>query len=145
MQNKKIQTKIMVFGTFDGLHEGHLDFFKQARKLSDNPILIVSIALDKNVARIKGTRPILDEKKRFNLVKKCNLVDRVVFGGVKNYISHIQKIHPSIIALGYDQVAYIENLKKDLKQAGLLAKVFRLKPYKEKIYKNSLLRKNIQS
>ena len=23
--------KIMVFGTFDGLHPGHLDFFRQAR------------------------------------------------------------------------------------------------------------------
>ena len=27
----------MVFGTFDFLHKGHLNFFKQARKLSAHP------------------------------------------------------------------------------------------------------------
>jgi cytidyltransferase-like protein len=40
-----MRKKIMVFGTFDGLHEGHLVFLKQARKLTEKPFLIVSIAL----------------------------------------------------------------------------------------------------
>ena len=53
----KKKIRIMVFGTFDGLHEGHLDFFKQARQLSKNPFLIVSIARDKNVKIIKKIFP----------------------------------------------------------------------------------------
>ncbi len=139
MLEKKSKTKIMVFGTFDGLHQGHLSFFKQARKLAKKAILVVSIARDKNVFKIKGARPRLNEKKRFNLVKKCDLVDFVVLSGVKNYLPHIKKIRPNMIALGYDQRAYVKNLKKDLKTTGLIVKVVRMKPYKEGIYKNSLL------
>src|SRR3989344_5438626 len=33
---------VMVFGTFDILHVGHLDFFKQARKLGDYLLVVVA-------------------------------------------------------------------------------------------------------
>ena len=132
--------KIMVFGTFDGLHKGHINFFKQAKKFMKNSFLIVSIARDKNVLRIKGKYPDKNEKERKTLVGKCDLVDRVVLAGIKNHIPHIVKIHPIVIALGYDQKAYVKNLKKDLKNKGILIKIVRMKPYKEKIYKNHLLK-----
>ena len=48
----KKRTKIMIFGTFDGLHKGHLNFFKQAKNFIQNSFLIVSIARDKNVYKI---------------------------------------------------------------------------------------------
>jgi cytidyltransferase-like protein len=141
MGKKKQKTKIMVFGTFDGLHKGHLNFFKQAKKLSKDSFLVVSVARDKNVFRIKKSLPYLNEKKRWSLIKKSSIVDQVVMGGVKNHITHIKKVHPNFIALGYDQRAYVKNLKKDLKNIGVLVKIVRLKPYKEKIYKNHLLNK----
>ncbi|OGI68858.1 hypothetical protein A3A05_01770 [Candidatus Nomurabacteria bacterium RIFCSPLOWO2_01_FULL_41_12] len=133
------QTRIMVFGTFDGLHEGHLDFFKQARKLARQSFLVVSVARDKNVFKIKNHFPHLNEKKRMILVKSCFLVDKAVLSGIKNHIPHILKERPDIIALGYDQKAYVQNLKKDLKNKGLNVSIIRLRPYKEKIYKNHLL------
>jgi len=130
--------RVMVFGTFDGLHQGHLNFFKQARNLSKNSYLIVSVARDKNVKKIKGILPYLNEKKRLALVKKCKCANKVILSGIKNHIPHILKESPNIIALGYDQKDYIKNLKKDLKNKGLLVKIVRLKPYKEKVYKNHL-------
>ena len=131
--------KIMVFGTFDVLHKGHLNFFKQARRLAKNPYLVVSIARDVNVKRIKGRKPRLPEKLRFKVVKRCSLVDKVVLGGIKNPIPHILKEKPNIIALGYDQGAYIKNLKQILKTKGLEVRVVRLKAYKPKAYKSSLI------
>jgi len=131
----------MVFGTFDGLHKGHLNFFKQARALTRFPFLIVSVARDKNVIKIKKKHSFLNEKKRMILVKKCKLVDKAVLSGVKNHIPHIVKEYPDIIALGYDQKAYVKNLKKDLKN--ITVKIIRLKPYKEKIYKNRLLKNKL--
>ena len=159
------RTRIMVFGTFDGLHEGHINFFKQAKSFIQNSSLIVSIARDKNVLRIKGEYPEKNEMERMILVEKCQLVDRVVLSGIKNHLPHIVRIHPDIIALGYDQKAYIDkrgsrgrassytaseskshqgnpyvkNLKKDLKNKGISVKIVRLKPYKKNIYKNHLL------
>lgn len=34
-----MQKKALAFGTFDGLHEGHEDFFRQAKKFGDNLIV----------------------------------------------------------------------------------------------------------
>lgn len=132
------RTRIMIFGTFDGLHPGHFNFFKQARALAKRCFLIVSIARDKNVIKIKNKRPFLNEKQRMILVKKCKLVDKAVLSGTKNHIPHIVKAYPDIIALGYDQKAYVKNLKKDLKN--ITVKIMRLKPYKEQVYKNNLLK-----
>lgn len=143
MSKKKGETKktrIMVFGTFDGLHKGHLDFLKQAKNFTRNSFLIVSIARDQNVFKIKGKYPKLKELARMALVKKRKLVDQVILSGRKNHIPHIVRMRPDIIALGYDQKAYVQNLKKDLENKGILVKIARLKPYKEKIYKNHLLK-----
>lgn len=135
------KTRIMVFGTFDILHEGHLNFFKQARALAKNPYLIVSIARDQNVKKIKGRRPTLNQGQRLAAVKTSQLVDRSVLGGLKTYLAHIKKEHPGIIALGYDQTAYVDNLKRDLAKAGIKPKIRRLKAYKPKIHKSSLLKR----
>lgn len=131
----------MIFGTFDGLHLGHLNFFEQARSLAENPFLIVSISRDKNVEKIKNRKTTLSENKRMMLVKKSKLVNKVVLSGVEKYIPHIVKENPEIIALGYDQKAYVKNLKNELLKEGMKVKIVRLKPYKENIYKNSLLKK----
>jgi FAD synthetase len=140
VSKRLLKTKIMVFGTFDGVHKGHLNFFKQAKNFIKNSFLIVSIARDKNVLKIKGRYPTFNEKKRMVLVKNCPLVDKVVLAGVENHLPHIIKERPDIIALGYDQKSYVKNLQKDLKDKGVLVKIVRLKPYKEKIYKSNLLK-----
>ncbi len=133
-------TKVMVFGTFDGLHKGHENFLKQARRLGPSVFLVVSIARDANVFKIKGEKPRLKEKERLLLLQNSPLVDKAVLGGVRDHIPHIVKERPDIIGLGYDQKAYIKNLKKDLKDRGLMVKIVRLNPHKEHIYKNSLLK-----
>ena len=139
---KKGIVKIMVFGVFDGLHPGHLNFFHQARRLSERPYLVVSLARDVNVVKLKGRRPKLGERKRKANLEKSKLAQRVVLGGIKNHLAHILKVRPDIIALGYDQKFYVKNLKRDLKNKGLSVKVVRLKPYKKNIYKNSLLKRS---
>lgn len=131
---------IMVFGTFDVIHKGHLNFFKQAKKLSKHPYLVVSVARDVNVLRIKNKRTHFNERDRVLQIKKLKIVDKVVLGGLKSYIPHIVKVKPKILALGYDQVVYTKNLKEILMNKGLLVKVVRLKPYKQKVYKSSLIK-----
>jgi len=133
--------KVMVFGTFDGLHKGHLHFFRQAKNLAPKIKLIVSIARDKNVLKIKGRLPLKNERERMMTVKKSGLVDKVVLAGKTNHIPHILKESPHIIALGYDQKRYVKNLKKDLKEKGILVEIVRLKPYQQNIYKSHLLNK----
>lgn len=135
------KTRIMVFGTFDMIHSGHRNFFNQARKLAKRPYLIVSIARDKNVLRIKGSLPRFSQYERLQLVQSVPDVDEAVIGGYRDHLPHILKARPEIIAIGYDQVAYVKGLRQQLRDHGLTVKVVRLKPYKVDRYKTSLLAK----
>ena len=44
--------KVMCSGTFDGLHPGHFNFFKQAKSKGD--YLTVIVARDENVEKIRN-------------------------------------------------------------------------------------------
>lgn len=139
MKQGSKKTKIMVFGTFDMIHKGHRHFFMQARSLSNNPKLIVSLARAKNVERIKGRAPRRTDAERLAAIKQLPEVDQAVLGGVREHLPHIVRIAPDIIALGYDQTAYVAGLKRELKAAGLATKVIRLQPFEPEKYKTSLL------
>ncbi len=133
-------TRIMVFGTFDILHEGHLDFFRQARSLAPDAQLIVSVARDASTERVKGERPKNNELFRMKEIEACRLVDEVVLGDKEGFITHILEARPDIIALGYDQASeYVRDLPAELSNAGLQTKVVRLKAFKPHIYKTSKL------
>ena len=125
----------MVFGAFDILHPGHLDFLKQAKKLGR--YLIVSVARDKNVKKVKGVAPVFSEKERLQNIRALKIVDRVVLGGISDPMPHIKKEKPDVIALGYDQGDYLDNLQ-DLK-----IKTVRLKAFKPGAYKSSKIRDKI--
>jgi len=133
-------TRIMLFGTFDMLHAGHLDMFRQARLLAEDPILVVSIARDSAVIRIKKSAPKNPQDTRMALVRACDLVDEVVLGDEVGSISHIQAARPDIIALGYDQEGeYVDTLESELDRAGITAKIVRLQAFEPDVYKTSKL------
>ncbi len=132
--------RIMIFGTFDMIHEGHEDFFRQARELAENPYLIVSIARDAIAARVRGYAPKNNEDARRALLEAHPLIEEVVIGDESGYMEHIKKCAPDIIALGYDQHGeYVDSLERDLKTAGMVTKVVRLAPYKPETFKTSKL------
>ena len=89
---KKTAQKVMVFGVFDLLHPGHLNFLIQARELGDK--LIVSIARDLNVFKIKGQRPVHGERQRLEALTLLPVVDKVVLGGLRDPWPHIVKEKP---------------------------------------------------
>jgi len=133
-------TRIMVFGTFDMIHKGHENFFKQARAFAPDPYLIASVARDEVVTRLKGRRPQHREDERLTMVAARLLADKAVLGDTVGYIEHIRAHKPDVIALGYDQHGeYVEHLEEELQKAGLKTRVVRLKPYRPELYKTSKL------
>lgn len=135
-------TRIMVFGTFGMVHDGHRDFFRQARALAEDPVLIVSVARDSAAQRVKGSAPRRSEIERLALVGKEELVDEVVLGDESGYMNHIGVAAPEIIALGYDQEGeYVDRLEQDARDAGLALRIVRLQAFQPEIYKTSKLRR----
>lgn len=133
--------KIMVFGTFDVLHKGHISFFLQAKKLANH--LIVVVGRDKFVKKAKGKFPKNAAKVRVRQIRKTEITDKVVLGSdTYNYFRTLRTYKPEIIALGYDQKPSIHKLIKDLRRHRLAnIKIVRLKPYKPNTYKSSKLKK----
>jgi tRNA pseudouridine55 synthase len=131
---------VLVSGTFDGVHEGHKNYFQQARKLGHKLICIVARA--SVVKKIKGEYPRLDAKKRIKLVKQCTEIDQVflgTYGKDGEIYNFVAQLKPDVIALGYDQKAYTKNLKREMKRRGLRVKVIRLNAYKPHVYKSSII------
>ena len=51
---KKFMRKVMVFGTFDIIHKGHINMLIQAKKLGD--FLVVVLACDKTIEAVKNRK-----------------------------------------------------------------------------------------
>jgi FAD synthetase len=126
--------KVMGFGTFDGIHPGHLFFLRQLKKLGDEVFVVV--ARDGNVGKIKGNPTCFSEQERLEAIKKTGLADRVFLGHATDFYYRIKKFRPDVIGLGYDQKADIEDLKKTFPNI----KIVRLKALRPEKYKSSILR-----
>lgn len=132
------QTKVLIFGTFDIIHPGHLSFIRQAENEGD--ILYVVIARDANVVKIKGRKSVNSEKERVINLKEKLGVKNILLGNLEDHFKVIEKIKPDIICLGYDQEISIDSLTAELKKRSLFLVIKRLLPYKEDSYKSSKLR-----
>ena len=135
--------KIMAFGTFDIFHRGHESFLKQARELGD--CLIVIVARDKTVEKIKGRLSQDNERARLQIIKKSDLADKTVLGSLTDKYAAIKKYRPAIICLGYDQKVDLEELKEKLIEFNLFeTKLIKLDSFHPEKYKSSKLRKLIR-
>jgi len=131
-------TTVMCFGTFDTLHAGHEDYFRQAREHGDR--LIVVIARDTTVMEVKGDLPSMNETERLETVEAHAYVDEAVFGHDGDKYRIIEEIQPDVICLGYDQELFTENLDIELARRGVAATIVRCEPFFENTFKSSLLR-----
>ncbi|HEX9664796.1 MAG TPA: adenylyltransferase/cytidyltransferase family protein [Patescibacteria group bacterium] len=133
--------KIMVFGTFDIIHPGHLNFFEQAKKQGD--YLIVVVARDTNVRKVKSLSPQNNEQVRLKQLKKIMIIDRAVPGNIDDPYKVIIENKPDIICLGYDQKTFVDGLLAKIKQGQIKdIKIVRLNSFKPEKYKSSKLRHN---
>ena len=130
--------KVMVFGTFDVFHLGHEFFLKQAKKLGD--YLIVVIARDKTVKKVKSEYPQQNEKERMQAVKNSEYADKVILGEIDDKYKIIRKFKPDIIALGYDQFVFTYKLNKMIIDEKMDTEIIRLESYEPNVYKSSFIK-----
>src|SRR3989338_8506804 len=131
--------KVLVFGTFDGLHEGHLDFFRQAKEYGD--YLMVVVGRDSTAQRLKKQLPKYHENDRVDAVARVKDVDFARLGNenVSQYIV-IEELQPDVICLGYDQGHFADKLPEKLKELNLShIKIHRLQPYHPEKFHSSIL------
>lgn len=116
-------TVVLAGGVFDIIHLGHLFTLSSAKKLGD--VLIVSIARDKTVRKMKGRDPLNGEEKRLILVNSLRQVDAAVLGSETDMFEVVERVKPDVIALGYDQKHNAEELMREAERRGIQVKVVR--------------------
>jgi len=112
--------KVFCCGTFDLLHEGHIQFLKNARTKGD--MLYVFVISDNYVSRFKGRLPKENQEKRINKLKKLSFVDEVIslLDDCELNFKKIVDLKPDIFVFGYDQkFQFEEKMKKYLSEGGL--------------------------
>ena len=128
-------------GTFDLLHPGHLDYFRQAKEHGD--YLIVVVARDSSAVQ-EGKKLRFGEKERHARVAGQAIVDKALLGNEGDRLRIVEQEKPDVICLGYDQKVDEEKLKEALKKRELMPKIVRAKAYFPEKYKSSLLRASHQ-
>ena len=132
--------KVLVFGTFDGLHEGHRAMLCQARLIdhqgsdsthyelpaspetsqggSTKHYLVVAITPDHLAQELKGHQPRKSSAERIQALKDARLADEVILSDSQSHSwAILKRVKPNIIALGYDQDDLRQSLEAHLEQA----------------------------
>ena len=132
------EKRVVVFGIFDGVHDGHRDFFRQAREYGDE--LIVSVGRDKISELLKKKIPKYSETERVDLAAKEELVDSAVLGDEKlSTYSVLSSVNPEVICFGYDQKRLGEDLQNWIQKNKKQIQIHYLKSYRNNTLHNSLL------
>lgn len=94
--------KIVVNGTFDIVHRGHIELLNYAKQLGD--YLLVCIDSDSRVSQLKGpTRPINQFEDRKFLLQNLRVVDEVLeFDSEESLCNILNEYQPDIMVKGSD-------------------------------------------
>lgn len=96
-------TKVIVNGTFDILHLGHLRLLQHARSYPNSYVLVLTDS-DKRIKELKGpNRPIHTEYERTSLLFALKYVDKVeVFNSDEELAQLIKDFDPDVMVKGSD-------------------------------------------
>lgn len=131
--------KVLVAGSFELLHAGHLNLFKQAKELAG--FLVVIVARDESVKKMKGRSAFVGENERLEIVSELKIVDRARLGNLENQFLVLSEERPDVLLLGYDQVVDEKELMKTCSE--LKIEVKRANPFNEKEFKSSFLARKV--
>lgn len=98
-------TKVIVNGTFDILHIGHLKLLEFAKKIPNSYVLVL-IDTDERVKQLKGDdRPINNLEERKLMLESLRYVDEVKpFSTDQELIDSIKNYDPDIMIKGSDYI-----------------------------------------
>lgn len=111
IQKKPSHKTGVVFGVFDGLHQGHKYFLAEAAKRCEK--LVVSVTASETVLHLKGHLPRYEYMERVTAIQAFNPKLKVVQGDqTLGEWTALKKYAPEIVILGHDQQTIAKELTK---------------------------------
>jgi len=137
---------VLASGNFDLLHLGHVKYLEEAKKAGgENAKLIVIVARDSTIKKMKGRKPVMPEDQRRSLVESLKVVDEAILGYEELDIGKVlEKIRPDIIAVGHDQDNIEGSVRKALAAKKLNIQVVKIGKFgKEELNSSSKIKRKL--
>lgn len=95
--------RVLVFGTFDVLHPGHLKLLELAKRYGR---VTISLAPDAVVTSLKGAAPVQPfTERRRRLLDMASIDEVIASDTVPGRYGVVASVRPDVVVLGHDQVA----------------------------------------
>jgi len=94
--------KVFVSGSFDMLHSGHIEFFREAAQYGD---LYVALGSDRTIFELKGRSTVNNEQERLFLVKSVSFVKDAFISrgsGILDFESELREVMPDYFIVNAD-------------------------------------------
>ena len=119
---------VLTSGAFDLIHYGHIRLLEEAKRLGGpGARLVVIVARDETIRRLKGRPPVIPEDQRRAVIEALKVVDEALLGYQDlDMATVIDRVKPDIIAVGYDQDGIEAMAKKAIYERGLNVEVKRI-------------------
>ncbi|MEM1597222.1 MAG: DUF357 domain-containing protein [Pyrobaculum sp.] len=120
IKNDKV---VMVAGTFEILHPGHLAYLREAWRLG---YVVAVVSSDHNAERIKGRRLVIPQSQRAEVLSSLYYVHKVVPGKPGDIFDILNEVRPDVVLLGPNQHVSEDVVRKEAEKRGLALEVRRL-------------------
>jgi len=137
---------VLASGNFDLLHLGHVKYLEEAKEAGgENAKLIVIVARDSTIKKMKGRKPVMPEDQRRSLVESLKVVDEAILGYEELDIDKVlEKIRPDIIAVGHDQDNIERSVRKALAEKKLNIQIVKVGKFgKEELNSSSKIKRKL--
>lgn len=129
--------KVAVWGKFDGLHPGQLEFLRHARDLGDE--LYAVVIPNGKVEENSGGLPAKTVEERRKELIGLEIITDAYIDCLSDGLQSILRLRPDVFAFGHDQrTQWEEKLQQYLFSQGLNPKYIYLEIYNNGIHANDL-------
>lgn len=112
--------KVFVSGSFNVLHAGHLQFFREARALGDS--LVVSFPPADLLWSVYGKKSVLEDVDKMELLSSLEMVDEVVLSTDEDaelsFLTAFRRVKPAVLAVTTDDL-YMDAKRRLCEQEGV--------------------------
>jgi len=119
---------VMVAGTFEILHPGHLAYLKEAWRLG---YVVAVVSSDENAERNKRRKIVIPQPQRSEILSSLYYVHKVVPGKPDNIFDIFEEVKPDVILLGPNQNVPEDVVKTEARRRGVNAEVLRMPALKQ--------------
>ena len=126
-------TTVLAAGVFDLLHYGHIRYLEEAKKTGGKDArLVVIVARDETVRKLKGQDPIIPEDQRRAVIEALKVVDEALLGFENMDLARVLlQVKPDIVVVGHDQQAIKAQVDKINKAREMNIKIIQVKQFGE--------------